>query len=309
MKNEEEYSRPDKGERVKVTIAIRVEEVRLDSSIARLRVKGSITETSDESVGKAGSHSVSLTPGHSLTLRKDKWNPVDIGLVESTRSSSTRFLMIAIDRREAGVGTLSGSHLSVVATVDSGLGGKMFDEQSSKPYFAKVLDLVRQTAKEDDEVVVAGPGQSKSALANLLSGSFKGRPPVRVVEGFDLAGTDGVRGLTKYSGFQDIAKGSAIVEIQRMVVEAVKRLSMGDTRVCYTLPRVKAAALLGAVESCAVSDDVFSNGVSAEELVSTLAEVESQKGKVYLADSSLEFGKQISSFGGIIALLRYPVKL
>ena len=50
----DEYSRPDKGERVKVTIALSVEEVHLDSSIERIRVRGTIVEASDESVTKGG---------------------------------------------------------------------------------------------------------------------------------------------------------------------------------------------------------------------------------------------------------------
>ena len=37
-KREDEYSRPDRGERVKVTIALVVESVSLDSGVGRLRV-------------------------------------------------------------------------------------------------------------------------------------------------------------------------------------------------------------------------------------------------------------------------------
>ena len=77
----------------------------------------------------------------------------------------------------------------------------------------------------------------------------------------------------------------------------------------YTLCRVKEAAAAGADEACAVSDNSFSTGVDEEELGSTLNSVEEQKGTVYLADSSLEFGKQVSSFGGIVALLRYAFRV
>jgi len=71
VKREDEFSRPDKGERVKVTIALSVEEVHLDSSIERLRVRGTITETSDESINRAGTHSVTLSRDtRSLSGRK-----------------------------------------------------------------------------------------------------------------------------------------------------------------------------------------------------------------------------------------------
>jgi protein pelota len=308
LKQEDEFSRPDKGERVKVTIALEVEGVKLDSSIERLRVRGTIREASDDTVSKSGSHSASVTPGHSVTIRKRDWTPLDTKLVRSSGETSRRFVLVAIDRREAGVGLLTGSHLAVVATVESGVGGKMWDEASSQPFMKKVVEVVKQEAKEGDEVVVAGPGLTKSRLANQISAGRKQSASVKVVEGFDLAGSDGIRALVRFPGFRAVASQSALVEMQGAVEEAVRRISTGDRSVCYTLPRVKEATEAGAVESCIVSDDVFASGVDEQELVDTLNAVESRRGKVFLADSSLDLGKQVSSFGGIIALLRYAFR-
>ena len=307
VKREDEFSRPDKGARVKITIALSVEDVRLDSSVERVRVRGTIVEASDKAVTKTGSHAVTLSPGHLLTIRKVRWTPVEAGLVRQGGAPSKRFVLVAVDRREAGVGTLSGSHLSVATTVESGLGGKMSEEQSSKPYIAKVVGVVSQASKEGDEVVVAGPGNFKHAVINQLKERLKSIP-VQSVEGFDMTGADGVRAMVKDPAFQNVAKGSQLVEMQQLVAEVIRRVSVGDAKVAYSLPRVREAAEAGAVESCAVSDDVFSGGLDEEVLVHVLNEVESKRGSVYLADSSLEFGKQISSFGGIVALLRYPVK-
>ncbi len=307
VKREDDYSRPDKGERVKVIIAMAVDEVHLDSSIERIRVKGSIVEASDESVTKAGSHSVTLSPGHSLTLRKKEWTPLDVMLVRPPAGSDRRFLLVAADRREAGIGTLSGSHLSVATTVESGLGGKQAEEQSSRPYVAKVADLVSQVFQEGDQVVVAGPGNFKNAIANQIKEKLKSKP-VTTLEGLDLTGADGVRALIKTQSFQSVAKDSLVVEMQRLVEEVVRRISTSDRKVSYTLSRVGEAAEAGAVEACAVSDDVFSIDVNEEELVRVMNTVESKGGAVFLADSSMEFGKQVSSFGGIVALLRYAIR-
>lgn len=307
VKREDEFSRPDKGERVKVTVALSAEEVHLDSSIERLRVRGTIVEASDDSVTKVGSHSVTLSPGHSLTLKKKVWSSVDVGLVKPPKGSTARFVLVAADRREAGVGTLSGSHLAVATTVDSGLGGKMGEEQSSLPYINKVVGVVGQTYHEGDLIVVAGPGNFKNSIANQVKGKLKASQ-VRLIEGFELTGADGVRALIKAPAFQELAKDSAAVEIQRLVGEAVRRVSTGDGKVAYAITRVSAAAAAGAVEACAVSDDVFSSGVDEAQLVDVLNTVAEKGGLVYLADSSMEYGKQVSSFGGIVALLRYPFK-
>jgi len=307
VKKEDEYSRPDKGERVKVTIALAVDEVHLDSSIERIRVRGTIVEASDENVTKAGSHSVTLSPGHSLTLRKREWTPLDIRLVRPSRRQSARFILVAADRREAGIGTLSGSHLTLVTTVESGLGGKMGDEQSPKPYISKVSEVVSQLFREGDRVAVAGPGNFKNNIANQIRERLTSQP-VSIIEGLDTTGADGVRAMIKVQSFETLAKDSLVIEMQKLVAEVVRRISTGDPKVAYSLPRVRVAATSGAVESCVVSDDVFSAGVDEEELVVVLNTIEGRGGSVYLADSSMEFGKQVSSFGGIVAILRYAVR-
>ncbi|MDV3277811.1 MAG: hypothetical protein LYZ69_05005 [Nitrososphaerales archaeon] len=308
MKREDEFSRPDKGERVKVTIALSVEDVNLDSSVERIRLRGTIVESSDETVSRAGSHSVTISPGHGITIRKQRWSALDTRLVSSAKTTPGRFLVVAVDRREAGVGLLSGSHLSVLTVIESGVGGKMSDEQSPRPFIAKVAAFVSQVSREEDEVVIAGPGHTKNAVMNQLV-QEAGKPlRPHLLEGFDLTGSDGVRALVRFPGFQEVAKGSVLVEMQRVINEAVKRISSGDKKVAYTLARVKEAAASGAVEACVVSDDVFSAGIEEEELVQVLNEIEARRGSVYLADSSLELGKQVSAFGGAVALLRYGLR-
>ena len=50
IKQEKEYSRPDKGERIRIRIAIEVEKISLDDVLDRVRVGGRITESNNESV-------------------------------------------------------------------------------------------------------------------------------------------------------------------------------------------------------------------------------------------------------------------
>lgn len=308
VKQEEEYSRPDRGERVKITIALEVEAIALDRSVDRLRVRGKIVEASDESVSKAGSHSISISPGHGLTLKKGEWLPLHTNLLNSSKKVGRRFLVVTIDRRGAGIGLLTGSHLTIVSTEDSGVGGKRFKEGNPQSFFKDVVGVLKNSWREGDTIVLAGPGHTKLTLANLLSSEHDLAKNVTVLEGFDLADADGVRSLIKFEGFQKIASDSVLVEVQTIVSEVVKRISKGDPRVAYALERVKERAEAGAVESCVLSDDAFIHGVREEDVVAVLNMIEQKGGRVYLADSSLELGKQVSSFGGIIALLRYAVR-
>ena len=309
-KREGDYTRPNKGERISVTIALMVEGITLDSSVGRLRIRGKIIEASDDSVTKAGSHSLIVSPGQELTIEKQDWGPSDTRILNSSTASERRFLLVTIDRREAGVGLLTGSHLAIVATLESGATGKGGSNQKEvdmQPYFRKVLELLKATWREGDVVVVAGPGNTKLTMENLLRKDPDLRKNEVLVEGFDLSGSDGVRALVKSDGFRKVASDSVLVEVQEAVEEAIRRISRGERRIAYTLPRVSEAARAGAVEKCMVSDDVFANNVDENELVKALGVVEEKGGKVFLIDSSLETGKQVSALGGIVALLRYDL--
>ena len=309
-KREGDYARPDKGERIKVTIALKVEGVSLDSSVGRVRIRGKIVEASDDSVTKAGSHSLLVSPGQEITIRKEHWGPSDTRILNSSTVSERRFLLVAIDRREAGVGLLTGSHLTIISTLESGASGKGgagTKEVDLQPYFRKVLELLKGAWREGDVVVVAGAGNTKLAMENLIRKDPDLRKDEVLVEGFDLSGSDGVRALVKSEGFKKVASDSVLVEVQGAVEEAIRRISRGEKRIAYTLPRVSEAARAGAVEKCIVSDDVFSNNVDENALVETLNLVEEKGGKVFLCDSSLETGKQVSALGGMVALLRYDL--
>jgi protein pelota len=309
-KREGDYARPDKGERIKVTIALNVEGITLDSSVGRVRIRGKIIEASDDSVTKAGSHSLLISPGQELTIRKEDWTPADTRILNSSTVSERRFLLVAIDRREAGVGLLTGSHLTIVSTVESGASGKGRSNQKEvdmQPFFRKVLELLKATWREGDVAVVAGPGNTKFTMENVLRKDADLRKNEVLVEGFDLSGSDGVRALVKSEGFRKVASDSVLVEVQEAVEEAIRRISRGERRVAYTLPRVSEAAKAGAVEKCIVSDDVFTNNVDENALVETLNVIEEKGGKVFLCDSSLETGKQVSALGGMVAILRYDI--
>jgi protein pelota len=308
MKRDEEYSRPDKGERVKLTLALSVETIALDRSVDRLRIRGKITEASDEGVNKSGTHSLSISPGHGLTLIKESWTQLHTRILNSTKERRRRFLIATIDRRGAGIGILSGSHLKILSTLDSGASGKRFKEESSQPFLKKILDILRNMWREGDMIIIAGPGHTKLTLANQISSDPDLSKNITVIEGFDLADADGVRNLIKFQGFQKVATDSGLIEVQGIVNEAIQRLSIGDPRVTYTFARVKDIADSGMIDSCVVSDDVFALGVEEEDVVSVLNNIEQRGGTVYLADSSLELGKQVSSLGGIIALLRYAIR-
>src|ERR671916_3140635 len=78
IKQVKEYARPDKGERIKVRVSIRVENISLDDMVDRLRITGIITNTDNELVPRGIHHSLTVQVGDTITIDKSrKWNDVE----------------------------------------------------------------------------------------------------------------------------------------------------------------------------------------------------------------------------------------
>ena len=105
VKQEKDFARPDKGERVKIRIALDVEKISIDEVVDRLRVQGTITESDNPSVSKGSHHSLTLKIGDAVTLIKKSWSDIEQRLIFGKKDSST-FLLVAIDTTDCGLGKI-----------------------------------------------------------------------------------------------------------------------------------------------------------------------------------------------------------
>ncbi len=96
LKQDKDYSRPDKGERIKVRIALTVEKISLDDVLDRLRIGGTISESSNESVPHGSHHSFILKINDGITISKKKWLVIEKNLLVSS-NNQVSFVLVAID--------------------------------------------------------------------------------------------------------------------------------------------------------------------------------------------------------------------
>ena len=88
LKQDKDYARPDKGERIKVRIALMVEKISLDEVLDRLRIGGTISESSNESVPHGSHHSFILKINDAITISKKKWLQIERNLLESSNNQN-----------------------------------------------------------------------------------------------------------------------------------------------------------------------------------------------------------------------------
>jgi len=92
IKQIKEYSRPDKGDRVKIRVALNVEKVSLDSLVDRLRISGIITNTDNDLVPRGAHHSLTIQIGDSITIDKGReWQASEIAILKRSLSNAAEF--------------------------------------------------------------------------------------------------------------------------------------------------------------------------------------------------------------------------
>lgn len=311
LKHQGEFIRPDKGERIPVRITLEVEKVSIDSAVGRLRVFGKIVDASDESVKKGSHHSFLITPDKRIELQKQEFSATHLNILKEACSSEHSFLIVAVDRREAAIARVKGTHLKIITTIESYASGKVYPEGSTaQAYYQRILAALKNSIKERETIYIVGPGATKNALANVIKvADVRIGESVKVLEGVDVAGEDGVRMALKSPTLQDLLKNSKLIRASTLVREALTRISKNDGKVAVGLDDVAKAAELKAVEYLLVSDKAFTDEENEERLIQILNRVESSGGKVYLIDSSTEVGLQVSALSGVVALLHFAVSI
>ena len=210
-----EYARPDKGERIKVRVSIRVENISFDQSIDRLRIAGIITASNNELVSKGTHHSLTLRVGDSITIDKGrKWSNLEINILRKSGDTSG-FILIAIDTQEAAIAKLSGTHLEIIPNIYSGKSGKRYPQavkrdSKTESFFediARTISGLLIVEKDRFRAIIFGPGETKRRFYNFLSTTTDiDKNVFLVLEGIDVAGEDGIYVFLRSSAMKEVMK-------------------------------------------------------------------------------------------------------
>ena len=311
-----EYARPDKGERIKVRVSIRVENISFDQSIDRLRIAGTITASNNELVSKGTHHSLTLRVGDSITIDKGrKWSNLEINILRKSGDTSG-FILIAIDTQEAAIAKLSGTHLEIIPNIYSGKSGKRYPQAVKKDsktesFFediARTISGLLIVEKDRFRAIIFGPGETKRRFYNFLSTTTDiDKNVFLVLEGIDVAGEDGIYVFLRSSAMKEVMKTSKLASVSYIVDEIMSLVSKGENKFAIGIHEVQNAASIKAISNLVLSDSIFRTAAESE-VIRLLNLLEGQGAKVYAVDSSTDIGMRVSALGGVVALLRYAIR-
>ena len=307
LKQDKDYSRPDKGERIKVRIALTVEKISLDDALDRLRIGGTISESSNESVPHGSHHSFILKINDGITISKKKWLATEKNLLVSS-NNQVGFVLVAIDTGDCGIARLRGTHLEFIPNIYSGSSGKRYKTNFNiEKFFEQVQQAVSTVLKEGDSIVIFGPGETKKRFANFIQKSQNTQKyKVQVVEGIDSGGEDGIYIFTKSQTMKEIMSDSKLAKASSIIDEVMLLANKKSRKFTMGFDETFNANQIGAVDSLVFSDKAIQE--DEQKMIDFLNDVESKGVKIYSVDSSTDIGLRVTGLGGIVSLLRYAIE-
>jgi len=293
--------RPERGEKVRVTLTIRVEGVEFQAFSDRLRITGVIVE-GPQDLGRH--HTLNIGVEDVLSIIKT-WRPHELRRIDEAVAAAQKPLVafLSLDDEEALVAQLRQYGVRELASIRAPGHGKMFPSGDARTvFFEDVLRSLR-TTEIGEALVVLGPGFTREAFVEFL----KARDPVLAgkvhVHGTAHAGMQGIQEALK-AGVGAKVFGESRVGYETQLVEKLLEAIATDRPCAYGLAEVQEATDAGAIETLLVSDAVVRDP-GIDEVMRT---VESARGTVVLVSRHHEAGKKLEALGGIAALLRFPIK-
>ncbi len=291
--------RPERMEKRRVYLGIRVRDVEFHPFTDRLRISG-VIEEGEMDLGQH--HTLNLTVGDDLAAVKE-WKDHELRRIDEAVAATHKPLiaLLAIDDEEALLAHLMQYGVREVATIKSGRQGKMFPGGRTKEdYFAEVLDKLRQ-ANLGDALLVLGPGFEREDFAAYAREKAPEIAAKIRVYGTSHGGKTGITEALKGGAGAKALEESRVGEETRLVESLLEEIAKGG-KFAYG-PEVEGLAESGAVETLMITDEL----VRTEAGERVMRAADQGRGRVVIVSTHHDAGKKLRALGGVAALLRYLV--
>ncbi|RLI34693.1 mRNA surveillance protein pelota [Candidatus Bathyarchaeota archaeon] len=312
----ERYNRPEKGKRISAILGLRVENVRWDRSLNRLRIHGIIRDSPDE-IGALGSHhTINVELNKPLTIIKERWEKYQLErLRKATKVGISPLIVASIDDEGYCIAVIRNFNIEVKSEGKLPLPGKSRVESRRRAIqnlFSSAYKALREVwATERNPIVILGLGFIKNSFTEYL----KDKDPdltksIIDVKGVHSTGISGINEALRSGILKKALKHLRIAEEIEAVEEVLTRIGKGKNDVAYGLKEVECAASIGAIDKLLITDTQLREATDEERLEKEelIRKVEGKGGRIIIISTEHEAGMKLHSLGGVAALLRFPLK-
>lgn len=312
IKQKSEFSRPDKGERVKIRILLRIETIKFDGTVDRIRIGGTILNSDNQLVPKGVHHSISIKVDDMIILEKKQWKKIQADILKNS-GNDTIYLLISIDTQEAAIALVTGTHVKILPNIYSGQSGKRFQgsrmiNANIESFFEEILLGIRSVTNlhaQKQMLILFGPGETKRRFFNFLAKEFNEK--ITVLEGIDVAGEDGIFVSLRSTSLKELLKASKIGIVSSMLDKLIYLIHSNDPKYAIGVNEVRNAVNNKSIESLIYSNSILEK-LDEGEFIDLLNSTEAVGAKIYGVDASTDIGLRVSSLGGIVGLLRFAIR-
>ena len=254
IKQKSEFSRPDKGERVKIRILLRIETIKFDGTVDRIRIGGTILNSDNQLVPKGVHHSISIKVDDMIILEKKQWKKIQADILKNS-GNDTIYLLISIDTQEAAIALVTGTHVKILPNIYSGQSGKRFQgsrriNANIESFFEEILLGIRSVTNlhaQKQMLILFGPGETKRRFFNFLAKEFNEK--ITVLEGIDVAGEDGIFVSLRSTSLKELLKASKIGIVSSMLDKLIYLIHSDDPKYAIGVNEVRNAVNNKSIES------------------------------------------------------------
>ena len=292
-------ARPEKMERKTVRLGVKVEDVEFHMYSNWLRLHGIIKSGMD--VGAY--HTLNIEVGTDLSILKYHWRPdllarIDEAVAESQRP---RVIIALVEEGEATIGVLRQFGVQMAAEIRQG-SGKGSGEDTRAGFMRDVAAAIDTTAKDNAEVILAGPGFTKEDLKKVIDSSLPDLAKRIAMDDTSSIGRSGFQEVLRRGAVKSVLESSRIAR-EALLIEDLFREIATNGKAAYGMKEVETAKNYGAIEKLLVLDELARRG----RVDDVMREVADARGKVVIFSSEFEPGDRLRSLGGVAALLRFKI--
>jgi len=296
--------------RISLNIKIEVYETSYNPAMGVTRVKGKIIEAPERYGIQGKFHTINLKVGSRFKLYK-KFREFDFKILEMLKSREEHSILVTlIDYDEANIFELTGLRIKPLVSLESNLPGKNLPTNRTAALKRFLDNACKIIQKYDGEkyshVIIGGPGFVKDYLAKMvLSRGILSSEKLSVYPASNVS-ISGVYEIIKRGFLLNVEKRLSIIEQQRLLEDFLVGISRESPLFTYGLDEVIRAKDYGALEWVIITTEKLT-----ELDQSRLEDFKDMwlrlGGKLYIVSSDNEIGKMITSFGGVIAKLRFSL--
>lgn len=293
--------RPERADKVRMRLGIRVQKVEFEESDDVLKVLG-IIEQGPQDVSQH--HTLMLHTGDAVTIIKPEWKSQHFDRIKRAVDSSEKqtIVFVSIEDTDAVIASAREYGIKEHATISRNPGGKMYDAKSNEPeYIDEIIEKLKMVI-HGEPLIILGPGFTKEALARRLRDKAPDIASSVSLHHTGQAGMAGIHEMMKQGVSVKILEQTRVAHETRLMEQLFEEIGKGGL-FAYGDAEVEAAAAAGAIDTLLVLD----KKVRTNTVDKVLRIVEQSKGSFVIVSSLHEAGRRLESLGGVAALLRYKV--